>query len=282
MDTQGRPHRRAYLSRNGYARFALKKFGMADIGRATDHPARKMSAPRRGVDPCEVGVNGQFDPFVHLTYINRCLTPCASLHVSACLPLYLPRCVFINLADISNHFERRILRHSLYFHSISQLVSLIVFPQHQPTGVSHCVSTASANWCLSLCFHSIDQLLHRGQRAKEWTLKQLLDWIAAQARYSKEASEEFWRAIQQLAFSTISCLPDPTPTVALPPCFPSPNSNSSTHASPSPNGTSCHQAVSLAINACYPALFCLQHSSRACIYPHLPNCFPHSNASRPN
>lgn len=83
MDIQGRPHRRAYLSRNGYARFALKKFGMADIGRATDHPARKMSAPRRGVDPCEVGVNGQFDPFVHLTYINRCLTPCASLHVSA-------------------------------------------------------------------------------------------------------------------------------------------------------------------------------------------------------
>ena len=97
MDGQGRAQRRAYLSRNGYARFALKMFSMVDIGgkgnmeqmgaatesKAADCAARKMSAPRRGVDPCEIRVNGQFDPFVHLTYINRCLS------LRACLRVFL-------------------------------------------------------------------------------------------------------------------------------------------------------------------------------------------------
>lgn len=54
---------------------------------------------------------------------------------------------------------------------------------------------------------SHDRQLHRHQRSRQWTLEELLAWIAANPTYGPEQAESFWRSICQLALRTIQCLP---------------------------------------------------------------------------
>jgi len=58
--------------------------------------------------------------------------------------------------------------------------------------------------------NSKNKRLHRQQRARQWTLQQLLDWLAQHPHYGQHRAHELWRAIRQLALRTVQCLPTPT------------------------------------------------------------------------
>jgi predicted RNA methylase len=143
--SDGQPFRKFYLSRNGYVRFAAKKYSLEDLhsgtaaaregskehgekGSEKDGSSSSSSSSSNisvhATDSKVAGVSGSFDPFVHLTYIK-----------------------------------------------------------------SH------------------DEGLHRQQRAKEWTVEQLLGLLAEQPEYGKQRSDDMWIAIQQLVLRTVSCLP---------------------------------------------------------------------------
>lgn len=57
--------------------------------------------------------------------------------------------------------------------------------------------------------NSKNKKLHRQQRSKQWTVQQLLDWLAQHPHYGQRRAHELWRAIQQLALRTVECLPPP-------------------------------------------------------------------------
>jgi tubulin polyglutamylase TTLL5 len=50
---------------------------------------------------------------------------------------------------------------------------------------------------------------HRIQRAKEWTVEQLLEYLSLHPEYGQVKADMFWASIQQLVHRTIACLPIP-------------------------------------------------------------------------
>jgi predicted nicotinamide N-methyase len=71
----GLPYRKVYISRAGYVRFAKKKFSLGDLrsGKGecdADSSNSDNSAIITSTDDKAAGVNGSWDPYVHLTYVN--------------------------------------------------------------------------------------------------------------------------------------------------------------------------------------------------------------------
>ena len=56
--------------------------------------------------------------------------------------------------------------------------------------------------------NSVNRQQHRIQRAKEWTVQQLLSWLRKQ--YTQADVTTLWSAIKQLVYRTVQCMPPPT------------------------------------------------------------------------
>jgi hypothetical protein len=73
-----------------------------------------------------------------------------------------------------------------------------------------CGSTGAFDPKVHLTYiNSHNRQLHRQQRSKQWTVKQLLAWIAESPSYGPAAAAGFWLAVCQMALRTVQCLPQP-------------------------------------------------------------------------